>query len=639
MLGLMRKYAYSWTLRILLIVISGVFVFWGVGTGFFSQVHPVATVNHQRILADQLDQETTRLRARLQQMYGSNAPAVLKGINLREEALEIIIQRMLINSEARRLGLQVSKTALEQSIASQPAFQVNGHFDFRTYEAVLRDNDLLPAQYESSQRTQLLANELRNMVAQGVQISDGEAHRLFDLQNEMLSLSYFEIPYVNFVSGINPAQKQIADYYSKNSGQFRVPDRIKLAYIFYNPAELGAQSKPNDKQIAEYYNSHRNTLFSHPGQVHARHILIAVPPNATAKQKAAAKAKSEKILKQLEAGADFASLARKYSDDPSARQNGGDLGFFTRGEMIKPFADAAFNLKPKHFTVAESKFGFHVIQVLEVKAAHVESLDEARASIVKAIERKSGAGIARSDLDRDLSEALSGVSLGKIAKQRGLDKVITPLFAQAAAPKPLSNDPKVIAQAFNMQKGDVRAITGKQAMYLIKLVGRDPAHIPPLKEIQAKVRQAYITTAAERQAGNLANKLLAGIKNVDDFKKAAAANKFDVYTTPDFARSSRTVPGIGDLPEVTDAAALVPKVPSVIHRVMDHDGDAYLFAVMERKSPDGQAWKAAAPTYKKELLQARREQTWEGFLDVLKSRAHIKVDPNQLGGTSSPASM
>src|SRR5258708_21021417 len=117
-------------MRRLLGVVTGIFVFWGGGTGFFAQIHPIATVKHQQILADQVNQESERLRTRMQQMNGENAALVLKGVNLREQALEMLIEQQLIDAEAQRIGLRISNAALHNILAPHPPLQTGDNFHF-----------------------------------------------------------------------------------------------------------------------------------------------------------------------------------------------------------------------------------------------------------------------------------------------------------------------------------------------------------------------------------------------------------------------------------------------------------------------------------------------------------------------------
>ncbi len=634
MLEVFRRHAYSWGTRIVLGLITVIFMFWGIGTGLFSQVHPVATVNGQRVLAAEVDKEADNLRQQLQQMYGPNASMLLKNVNLRQEALDRIIEKRLLTAEARHIGIVVSDDTLQNEIGQQAAFQTDGRFDFDRYQEVLRSNNMFPADYEAAMRASMIQDGLRRMVDQGVQVSADEARRAYDLRNQKIALAYVEIPYQPFMSKVSPTPQQIEDYYKKNQENFREPERIKIAYVHYDPQVLAAKVNPSDKEIEDYYKRNLSSQFAHPEQVHARHILIEVPAGASAEEKAKAKAKAEDILKKAgQKGADFAKLATEYSQDSGSKLQGGDLGTFGRGQMIKPFEDAVFSMKPGEIRLIETRFGFHVIKLEALIPAHTDTLEQARPKIIEALRAQAGNRLAREALDQDISAALGGESLQDIAKKHGIEAIETPEFSQQDAMK-VVQDRRLLEAAFKLEPGQVRAIPGGGAPYLVKLVSRTPSQIPPLKQIEAKVREAYVRSVAESDAHAEAEKQLSQFKNPEEFDKTAQQNKLAVHRTDPFPRSSGSIPGLGAFPEVADEAAGSPTVPGVIGRVMDKDGNSYIFEVISRAAPSDEDWKSAEASFTQEYLLQRRAEVWTRFIDELKEHARITVDTSQFGGSA-----
>ncbi|MGH7925001.1 MAG: peptidylprolyl isomerase, partial [Candidatus Binatus sp.] len=612
--------------------------FWGFGGGgLFGTVHPIATVNGQRILGDQVDREATQLRQAVQQIYGANAQAVLKNINIRQEAVERLIENQLVGEEARHLGISISDAALQAKIATETVFQRDGQFDFDTYQNVLRDNNLLPAEYEREERDRMIADTLRNMIDNGVQVSDDEARHAYNLANEKIGLRYIELAYSDFSAKISPTETQIADYYNKNKEQFREPERIKLSYLHYEPLVLAAKYTPPDKEVEDYYKRNARTRFTHPEQVHARHILIAVPAGATEKEKAAAKAKALEVLKQAQSGSDFAKLAIKYSDDTSNKMQGGDLGTFGRGQMIKPFEDAVFAMKPGQITMVETRFGFHIVKLEASIPAHTDTLAEAKPKIIEELRTQAGAKLGREAAQEDLAAALGGAKLDDLAKKRGIDSVETPLFAQGELAGGIEKDRQLMEAAFKLEAGQVALVPEKGAPYVIKLLVRQPSRIPALKDIASQVREALIRSTAQADASRQAQKTLATIKGPADFDKAAASNKLAIQNVDPFVRAGRSVPGIGQFPEVTDAAAAVPVIPGVVDHVMEREGNSYLFEVTSRAEPTDDEWKSAQKAFMQEYVEQRRAQAWTHFLDQLKDQARINIDTDQLaaGGSST----
>jgi peptidyl-prolyl cis-trans isomerase D len=637
MLEGIRRYQYSWQVKVTFAFLVLTMSFWGFGgAGMFNTVHPIATVNGRQILADQVDRESTQLRQTVQQIYGANAQAVLKSVNLRQEAVQQLIEEQLIAEEARHLGINISDAALQDKIAKEPVFQHDGQFDFDTYQDVLRSNNLLPAEYETAERDRMISDTLRNMIDTGVLVSDDEARHAYNIANEKIALRYIELPYGDFTAKISPTETQISDYYKKNAEQFREPERIKFAYVHYEPLVLAAKYTPPDKEIQDYYNRNAKERFTHPDEVHARHILIAVQAGATEKEKAAAKAKAQDVLKQAQSkGGDFAKLAAKYSDDPSNKMDGGDLGTFGRGQMIKPFEDAVFAMKPGQIELVETHYGFHVVKLDESKLAHADTLAEAKPKIIEELRTQAGAKLGREAAQEDLTAALGGGSLGDLAKKRGMDSAETPLFAQGEPAGGVEQDRELMQAAFKLDPGQVALVPEKGAPYIIKLLVRQPSRIPPLKEIESQVRDSLVRSIAEAAASQQAQKILATIKSPADFDKAAAANKLTINNVDPFVRAGRSVPGIGQFPEVTDAAAVVPAVPGVIDHVMETGGNSYLFEVSSRAEPTDDEWKSAQKSFMQEYLEQRRAQAWTRFLDQLKDQAKIQIDTDQLAAGES----
>ena len=626
MLDLMRKHAYSWLTRAVVIALIGVFAFWGVSTGMFTRIKPVATVNGHQILTKDVDQQAQQLRRRLEQIYGPDAAAAMARYNVREQALEQLIDQQLVLDEANRLGLRISDAALEHMIEAQTAFQVDGRFDLAIYQTALRSENMRPADFESDLRLEMLQQLMQRMVTQTVEVSDAEMHQIYDQRNLKFAMSYVEILYKDLESTVNPTDKQIADYFEAHREEFREPERISFDFVRYDPDKLAGKINPSEKEIQNYYNRQRDAALTHPEQVRARHILIAVPADATPAQKAAAKAKAEDLLKQIKAGGDFAKLAKQFSDDPGTRSAGGDLGYFEQSQMVKPFADAAFRMKPGELAVVQTQFGYHVIQVEDHKLAHVDTLAEARPKIIEALRHRAGIEQAHQAIDQDLGEALNGKQLQMLADRRGLDVVKTPMLAANESTAEIT-DPTLVQEAFKLNTNDVRVINGRDAQYLVKLIERKPSYLPKLADIQPKVRAALVRQMAEAKALEQATAFLKQVKNPTGFAAAAAAAKLATHSTGDFSRADSSIPTVGEFHEAVQAASLLPATPGIINRPLTLDGNAYVFEVISRTPPTEDQWKAAKSAFKDQLVKQRQAQAWESFVEDLRARSKIFVRP------------
>ena len=642
-----RKHQYSWTTRILLLLLVGLMtVFFGTLSAYFARVKPIATIDcHsilfvqipgcQQILSDDVDRESNNIRNTVANVYGKNAPAVLKSMNVRASAVERLVQTRLIEDEAHRLGLSIGDDALEKTIATQAAFQTDGQFDVRRYRAILAENNLDPSTYENETREAMLSDAMRQMVTAAVQVSTDQAHRAYDSYAGKINLAYIEVPYAGFEAGINPADQEIAKFYNDHKEVFREPERIKISFVRYDPAALAGSEMPTEQEIQNYYDQNLKTAFTHPVQVRARHILIGVAPGASAAEKAVAKAKAEEILVKLKSGGDFAPLAKQYSEDPGTKDKGGDLGFFVRGELVKPFEQVAFALKPGEYGIAESQYGYHVIRVEESKPEHVDTPEEARSRVLEALRHKNGVDLAKQYLQQDLTATLTGHAIDEVAKKRGLVALETPFFAATDPIRGAEDYTQLGTEAFKLKDGEVRALTDGPEPYLVKLIARNPSRLPPLAEIKDLVSKAYIRVEAEKKAQQAAQGMVKQIKSPGDLETIAAQNHLTVVKTGDFPSASREIPGVGAISGLIAAAGALPKLPGVIDRVMENDGNSYIFEVSSRTPPDPADWKIQGPTFTDRMLEQRRAATWIDFVNGLKSQAEIVIHTDLIGTTPS----
>jgi peptidyl-prolyl cis-trans isomerase D len=654
MLQVFRRHSYSWGTRVLLLLLGGVFALffgsWGAAS-YFTRVRPAAQVGcytyfHlftlpgcQTITPEQIDSASIDLRREIQNRYGDQSPEILQSLNLRQMALEQLIEQTLINREANRLGLHISDDELARAIGSQTAFQVDGRFNVQRYNEVLRENNLEPAVFESKTRERILSETMRQMVTQAVQVSQHEARNEFNRFGEKLSLAYVEFAYSDFTGKVNPSRQELIKYYNDNREQFLEPERIKIEFIRYDPSVLGASQTPSPEDIESNYERNLNTQFTHPQQVRARHILIAVPPEASPTEKAAAKSKAEDLLQKVKSGGDFAKLAQQYSDDPGTKNRGGELGYFARGEMVKPFEDAAFKLTPGQVTLVQSQYGYHVLQLEEIKKSSQDTLEQAKPKIVAAIKEKMGNDLARQEIQQDLAAALEGRDFKQLAQKRSLVAVQTPYVSADQSVKGAESEPKLLAEAFKFEKGETRAITDTSVPFLVKLVDRTPSRILPFGEIQDRVRAAFIRQKAALLAADAAQTVLKQIKGPADFNSAAAINHLEVRTTGEFPRADRQIPGIGSFGEAVEAAATMPKVPATLDRVLENEGNSYIFEVIGRTLPSEQEWTSEGPTFTQQFIQKRRATTWMNFINDLKLATPISINTDLIGQNSAPSSM
>jgi len=348
MLKYMRTHASSWIIKVGLSVIIVVFaLYFGFRPGKGRHEGMVAKVNGQVISIKDLNERYQTLMALYRDRFkGRLSEEMIRGLGLKQQALDELINNILLYQEGLRMNLRVSPEELSRSIRSYPLFQVDGNFNRERYEMVLRLNRIEPGDFEQMQEQQLLIDKLRNVVLQNTSIiSEEEAREAYLTENERVNLEFIKIGPAVFLEKSGPTRTEVEEYFSNHRESFQIPEKVNLQYMVFRPKDYRDKVEVSQEEIKTYYEVNIDDFLMQE-QVRARHILIKVSPDADSQGVEEARNRAEEILALAKKGEDFASLAKKYSEGPTA-EKGGDLGYFPRGRMVKEFRGSGFLPKPR----------------------------------------------------------------------------------------------------------------------------------------------------------------------------------------------------------------------------------------------------------------------------------------------------
>lgn len=344
-----------------------------------------ATINGEKISQQEFSNALRQQQDRVREQAGANFdPSLFDKPEIKQMILDSLINQRLLSLQARSVGLTLSDDQLAQIIASIEAFQKDGKFDKKRYESALSSQNMSPSLFESRVRDELSTRQLIDAYVKNGYASQIVAENLIRLNEQKREVRVAHISPDAFARKIQVDEAAVKEYYEKNQKEFQTPERARVEYVIFSASALQSQVTVDDAEIKKYYEEHLSE-FSTPELRKAAHILIAVDAKAADTEKQAAKAKAEQVLQQVQqAPAQFAQLAQKYSQDPGSAANGGDLGMFGRGMMVKPFEDAVFKLMVGELSgLVQSDFGFHIIKLLAVKGGKAQALNEVKGAIAQ----------------------------------------------------------------------------------------------------------------------------------------------------------------------------------------------------------------------------------------------------------------
>lgn len=589
-----------------------------------------ARVNGDDISYSAFQNSYSNLYNLYQRIYQGKFDAnVEKQLNLPKQALRQLIDELLLVQEAERRGLNVSKDELVKSIAQYDAFKQNGVFNRARYLQVLSYQRMTPEQFETSQRRQLLTQKVRDQLQQGVSVTEEEMKAAYHKEKDQVDLNYCWVTPALVEAKVKVTDKGLLDYFMQNQEQFRIPEKISLRYLQFNPAGYEKEvAKFSDDELKRYYRRHLD-MFETKAKVKAAHILLRVAKGADADTRQKQRELAEELLKKLRQGADFAKLARTYSEDKGTAKNGGELGYFGRGTMIGSFEDAAFKLQPGQLSnVVETPFGFHIIKVEESIEAGVKPLvdviDEVKTGLV--VEKSRQIAYEKA-MDAYNINRKTG-DLAAAAKSNDLGIKETGLFSRGETIDGIGKEPAISQAAFRLQVGKLgRPLQTPQGVFLFTLKERQPSRLPELDEVRASVELAYRTSLAQDFAEQLAEQLLKKAQELKSLRKAAAELKLTVEETGPFSRSyGAFIPRIGSVAKLAKEAFSLTKDNPVAPQVYSVNNKYLVAGLKKAEQADFNSLDNAARTQlHDQLLTAKKDAAVTDKLRELIAQAQIEV--------------
>ncbi len=516
---------------VLVLLIVPSFVFFGVqGYSRFTEGGntTVASVGGHSITQAEWDAAHRDQVERLRRQMPNADPALLDSPEAKRRALDELLRERVVFSAADELHLTTTDERLQRLFLTDPQFAFLRNADGTVNRDALAAQGLSSEGFASRLRQDLSKRQVLLGVAGSVLVTPGSVAAAFDplLQQRELQLLRFDAK--DYAAKVTASDEAIQRYYDDpaNGTRFVAPEQATVEYAVLDLAVLSKDLKVPEDELRRYYaeNIARYTVAE---ERRASHILIKADKGAPAAERAKAKARAEALLAELRQNpASFAELAKKNSDDPGSAARGGDLDFFGRGAMVKPFENAAFALKPGEISpVIESDFGYHVIRLDAVRGGDKRSFESVRPEMEVEVRRQlaqkryAEAAVDFTNMVYEQPESLKPVADKFKLELRTAQGVQRQPATGASGPLASS---KFLEALFSndalRNKRNTEAVeTAPNQLVSARIVQYTPAHRQPLAEVREAVRGAVVASLAAEQARK------AGMARLEELRKAPQA--------------------------------------------------------------------------------------------------------------------
>ncbi|MBD3820804.1 MAG: SurA N-terminal domain-containing protein [Thiotrichales bacterium] len=556
MLQSIRERAQGWIAWIIVGLIIITFALFGIQEYAQGEKKTaVAVVNGEDITATDFLKLYHRQKARLQQQFGDMYDQIVKDDQLRDQVLNALIESSVVEQWAKSHNMAITDAELSMVIQSAKVFQKDGKFDQATYENILTRNGLTVGGFEQEQRDFLLENQSRQLTSISQMAPESLFKQLVDLQYQQRKMNYLRIDQKPLMKMAEITQDQMHSYYDKHKQQYVIPQQISIDYVLLSEDELSKKIKVTDDALQAYYQDNKDQ-FTEPEQRQASHILIRIDGKTSAEQ---ALKKVQEIRKQIVAGADFAEMAKKYSQDPGSAKLGGDLGLFQQGMMVPAFDKAVFSMKVNEISEpVKTNFGYHLIKLTKIEPKRTKSFAEVKADVETMYRKKQ----AEKEYF-ELQDKLNSISyeqpdtLEPAADAVGMDVKTSEPFSKAGGVDGLTQNPKVIKAAFSdeVMKGNNSSSIelSPTSSVVIRVHKVIPAKQQAFDDVKDEVEQSLRKEAGVKASADLAKGILDKVKSGASLK-SMARDGVDYHQTDWLDRQNRLV-----LPQLTAALFKAPK--------------------------------------------------------------------------------
>ncbi len=612
---------------LLLLIIPSFVLVSGGANNFTEPDTTVAKVGKQSISQQEWEnaqrEEMNQYRQRIGDKFD---PKVFETPESKQRVLNTIINQRVMAAAVEKKRLLVSDESIRAQLMAIPALMgPDGKFNNEQYKSLLAAQGMTPASYESRLRRDLVMQQLNQAIQSSAFAPKSIAGRIAEINEQEREVQELVLKATDFTDKVNVTDAMIKDNYTKNSKAYELPDQIKAEYLVLNTDIVSAQVIIPDAQVKEAYDKDAKTRYSQPEQRRASHILLNLKKDAPAAEKEKVKAKAESLLAQVrKTPGDFSKLAKENSQDPGSAERGGDLDFFGAGAMVKPFEDAANKLKKGEISdLVLTDFGYHIIQLTDIRPESVRPFDDVKAEILAEL-KKPLVSKKMSDMAAQFTETVEDRfdTLQPAADKLKLKvEVVSGLNRQpnaSLAPTVAYNNVKFLSALFAddvvKNKRNTQAVEVAPGVLVAgRVVEYKPVSLRPFDEVKGAIREMLVRKEADKLAS------AAGAARLQALKATPENAGFGEAKRISYSKGGGVSNGAVPLVMKADASKLpafvgleIPGVGYGVYRINK---------VEQVPNPDTERRKSE----QQQIGNMMAGQEMQAFMEMMKEKAKVKI--------------
>lgn len=629
MLETIRTATKTWVAKLILALITIPFALWGVESYIRtpSGQDTAATVEKEKITTQEFQQAVRNQLDQFRQQFGGNIDAsVMDNPEMRKSILDQLIDQRLVVEATKSSGLVVSDATLRERISTEASFQQEGKFAPSRYELFLKAQGLSAVGFESRMRQDLERQQFVESIATTAFAASASVRQYLRASEQTRDIAIINIAPEQFIAQVKVTADLAKAFYEQKKVDYTTPEQIRAEYIELSVDALAPTIQVPAEETKAYYEANSGRYIQKE-QRKASHILINLTPKSTDAEKKAAKEKADALFVQAKKNPkEFAELAKKNSQDTGSAANGGDLGLFARGMMVKPFEEAAFSAKKDELVgPVLSDFGYHIIRVTDIQPEKGKGLAEVTPEIEGELKKQKAARKFAELAEKFTNAAYEQSSSLKAASEAvGLPIKQSPWMSKGQGMPPPFGNQKLQTALFSDEvqknKRNTEAVeVATNTLVAARALETRPAVVKPFAEVEAGI----IARLTREEAAKLA------VKDGETRLAALKSGKAADLKWPALLSVSRANPG-GLGPNVIEAAMKAdPKVlPS--YTGTENPGGGFVLVQVAKVNDAPVIDEAKLQTTRTRIAQALTQQEILSTLAQIRAKSTVSIAKDAL---------
>ena len=626
---------------IVFLFIAACFAVSGVGLdilhGGASKDRAAGEVNGQKLTAEDIARSERSVESRYRQMFGEQYAKFAGSLNLniRQQAIDTLVDRTILDQEAEKQGFTASDEAVRQYLLTNFFKGENGEsaFSAATYRNLLQSIGMSAPEFEREIKDEIARTTLVNILRDAAVPSAKDAENLLKRQKTKYSVVAVTVP-VDPASAPAPSEIDLKKHYESHATEYEKPAQVSYAYVVLDPTDFEKEVSVTPQDV-EFYYSENSSKYQLPEQTKVRAIKLLYPKESDPKKMAAVREKATAARNEAVSGAKFEDLVTKYSDDLPTKFTGGDLGWLKKGDKGEAFDQAIAKTSVGGVSdLIETDYGFEIIKVEEKKTAQPRPLDEVRGEIEKELRsREAPAYAANRGREVILQTKKDGKPLADALPAGSTLKETDGYLSQNKDPQPtLAGLTQNVFMLPTSERLQPTLIELGDTIVLLQVKEFKEPTTPPFEELKEQVVAAVKGDEARKLAETRANEILkAAQANPATFASEAQTRAAKVVGPFEISREQPSSDAFPTMTAQMRSAVLATEKPQeVVGRVFPGAKEFTLLKVEEIKAPNLSDPKNAAELtkYRSQATQEVANNMITSTLELLKSRSQIEIDPS-----------